>query len=58
LVGKLDQKQQNSGNNTKKISLNLSETLPRISIAGLNNSPGCITGLFLPKYFVAALSPG
>jgi hypothetical protein len=58
LVGKLNQKQQNSGNNTKKISLNISENLPRISIADLNNSPGCITGLFLPKYFVAALSPG
>jgi hypothetical protein len=42
----------------KKISLNISENLPIISIAGLNNSPGCITGLFLPKYFVAAISPG
>jgi hypothetical protein len=58
LVGKLHQKQQNLGNNTKKISLNISENLPIISIAGLNNSPGCITGLFLPKYFVAAISPG
>jgi hypothetical protein len=58
LVGKLHQKQQNSGNNTKKISLNISKNLPIISIAGLNNSRGCITGLFLPKYFVAALSPG
>jgi len=46
------------GNNTKTISLNISENLPIISIADLNNSPGCITGLFLPKYFVAALSPG
>jgi hypothetical protein len=58
LVGKLHQKQQNLGKNTKKISLNISDNLPIISIAGLNNSPECITGLFLPKYFVAALSPG
>ncbi|WP_332957763.1 hypothetical protein [Microcoleus sp. AR_TQ3_B6] len=58
MVDKLHQKQQKSGNNTKKISLKISQNLPLISIADLNNSPRCITGLFLPKYFLAALFLG